>query len=83
MMFILHRVEYSRVYLTADGKDKQNKSQIEAGKDYGEKKGIPANRPGAETDMAQTALYIACNQYLYGQVSVHVAQSDDYSLTRV
>ncbi|EKM61520.1 uncharacterized protein PHACADRAFT_112207 [Phanerochaete carnosa HHB-10118-sp] len=53
--------------MTTDSKDEQNKSQIPAGNDYGEKKGIPASRPGAETDMAQTALYIACNQYLYGQ----------------
>lgn len=53
----------------AEGKDERNKSQIEAGEDYGDKKGIPAGRPGAETDMAQTALHIACNQYLYGQVS--------------
>ena len=68
------------VCFTADGKDEQNKSQIEAGEDYGEKKGIPANRPGAETDMAQTALYIACNQYLYGQVSVTVANNDDHTL---
>jgi hypothetical protein len=54
---------------TADGKDDKNKSQIETSDDYGEKKRIPAGRPGAETDMAQTALYVACNQYLYGQVS--------------
>ena len=54
----------------ADGKDEQNKSHIEFSQDYGEKKGIPADRPGADTDMAQTALYIACNQYLYGQVRI-------------
>ncbi len=55
----------------AEGKDDKNKSQIPTGDDYGEKKDIPAGRPGAETDMAQTALFIACNQYLYGQVSSH------------
>ncbi|THG97443.1 hypothetical protein EW026_g4550 [Hermanssonia centrifuga] len=53
--------------MTTEGKDDKNKSQIPTGDDYGEKKDIPAGRPGAETDMAQTALFIACNQYLYGQ----------------
>ena len=56
----------------AEGKDEKNKSQIASGSadEYREKKGIPAGRPGADTDMAQTALFIACNQYLYGQVSL-------------
>lgn len=49
--------------MTTDGKDGQNKSSIEGGEEYGKKNGIPANRPGSEKDMAQTALYIACNQY--------------------
>ncbi|GJE89566.1 NAD(P)-dependent dehydrogenase [Phanerochaete sordida] len=53
--------------MTTGDKDEQNKSQIPTGDDYGEKKGIPANRPGSDIDMAQTALYVACNQYLYGQ----------------
>lgn len=34
--------------------------------------GIPeaVGRPGSETDIAQTAFFLACNQYLYGQVSI-------------
>ncbi|GJE89565.1 NAD(P)-dependent dehydrogenase [Phanerochaete sordida] len=53
--------------MTTDGKDGQNKSVIEGGEEYGRRNGIPANRAGSERDMAQTALYIACNQYLWGQ----------------
>ncbi|KAI0650380.1 NAD(P)-binding protein [Trametes meyenii] len=45
----------------------KNKSVMEVPPDYGERKGIPAERPGREEDMAQTALFIACNEYLYGQ----------------
>jgi NAD(P)-dependent dehydrogenase (short-subunit alcohol dehydrogenase family) len=33
------------------------------GAGYGEKKGIPAGRPGAEADMAQAALFLGCCQY--------------------
>ena len=29
--------------------------------DHGQQDGIPANRPGVEAGMAQTALYVACN----------------------
>jgi len=53
--------------MTADSSDEQNKSQIPAGKEYGEQKGIPAGRPGGEKDMAQVALLLACNEYMYGQ----------------
>lgn len=49
--------------------DETNKSTIPTGEDYGEKKGIPAGRPGSEEDMAQAVLMLACNQYAYGQVS--------------
>jgi hypothetical protein len=58
-------------FSSADDKDETNKSQIPVDdtSDYREQKGIPAGRPGAETDMAQTALFLACNQYMYGQVS--------------
>ena len=41
---------------------------MEVPPDYGEKKGIPAGRPRRDEDMAQTALYIASNEHLYGQV---------------
>jgi len=47
--------------------DETNKSTIPTGEDYGEKKGIPAGRPGSEEDMAQAVLMLACNQYAYGQ----------------
>lgn len=53
----------------ASGSNEQNKSTIPTGTDYGEKKGIPAGRPGKEEDMAQAALMLATNQYAYGQVS--------------
>ena len=43
---------------------------MEVGPDYGEKKGIPAGRPGRDEDMAQLALFLACNEYAYGQVSI-------------
>ena len=46
---------------------------MEVPPDYGEKKGIPAGRPGRDEDMAQTALYIATNEYLYGQVRLTAA----------
>jgi hypothetical protein len=54
--------------ILAGGSDELNKSQIPVGDDYGEKKGIPAGRPGREEDIAQAALLLACNQYAYGQV---------------
>ncbi|KIK58335.1 hypothetical protein GYMLUDRAFT_1006896 [Collybiopsis luxurians FD-317 M1] len=53
--------------MTTNESDEQNKSKIPAGESYGEKKGIPAGRPGAEQDMAQAVLTLACNQYAYGQ----------------
>jgi len=53
--------------MTTEGSDEANKSHIPTGDDYGEKKGIPAGRPGSEIDMAQAALMLACNQYAYGQ----------------
>ncbi|EMD40343.1 hypothetical protein CERSUDRAFT_130104 [Gelatoporia subvermispora B] len=53
--------------MTTDGSNEKNKSQIPTGDDYGEKKGIPAGRPGREEDMAQAALFLACNQYMWGQ----------------
>ncbi len=58
-----------RLRISSDGEsDDKNKSVMQVPPDYGEKKGIPAGRPGGEEDMAQTALYIATNEYLYGQV---------------
>lgn len=48
--------------------DESNKSKIPTGDDYGEKKGVPAGRPGNDKDMAQAVLMLACNQYAYGQV---------------
>lgn len=54
--------------MTADDSDEKNKSQIPAGDDYGEQKGIPAGRPGAEADMAQAALFLATCQYAYNTV---------------
>lgn len=56
---------------TAEGSDEANKSDIPTGSDFGQKKGIPAGRPGKEADMAQAALMLACNEYAYGQVSGH------------
>ncbi|OCH94512.1 NAD(P)-binding protein [Obba rivulosa] len=53
--------------MTTEDSDSKNKSQIPTGDDYGEKKGIPAGRPGREEDMAQAALFLACNQYMWGQ----------------
>ncbi|KAK0450312.1 uncharacterized protein EV420DRAFT_1621946 [Desarmillaria tabescens] len=53
--------------MTMSGSDEQNKSTIPAGMDYGEKKGIPAGRPGKEEDIAQAALMLATDQYAYGQ----------------
>lgn len=53
----------------AKDSDETNKSELPSGEEYGEQKGIPANRPGSEEDMAQVALMLACNQYAYGQVS--------------
>ncbi|KAJ3826816.1 NAD(P)-binding protein [Lentinula raphanica] len=53
--------------MTADESDESNKSTIPTGDDYGEKKGIPAGRPGRDEDMAQAVLMLACNQYAYGQ----------------
>jgi NAD(P)-dependent dehydrogenase (short-subunit alcohol dehydrogenase family) len=55
--------------MTANESDEQNKSSISTGASFGEKKGIPANRPGADADMAQAALYLACNQYAFNSVS--------------
>jgi hypothetical protein len=54
--------------MTTEGSDEQNKSEIPAGDDYGEKKGIPAGRPGAEADMAQAALYLGVNQYAFNSI---------------
>ncbi|KAK0186693.1 hypothetical protein F5146DRAFT_1066920 [Armillaria mellea] len=54
--------------MTTSGSNEQNKSTIPTDTDYGEKKGIPAGRPGKEEDMAQAALMLATNQYAYGQV---------------
>ncbi|KAI0758064.1 NAD(P)-binding protein [Fomes fomentarius] len=53
--------------MTVGESDQANKSAMEIPSDYGEKKGIPAGRPGREEDMAQTALFLACNEYAYGQ----------------
>ncbi|KAH7914384.1 hypothetical protein BJ138DRAFT_1143913 [Hygrophoropsis aurantiaca] len=53
--------------MTAGESDESNKSHIPTNGDYGEKKGIPAGRPGRDEDMAQAALMFACNQYAYGQ----------------
>ncbi|THH11082.1 hypothetical protein EW146_g8168 [Bondarzewia mesenterica] len=50
------------------GSDDANKSEIEWS-GFGEKKGIPAGRPGRDVDMAQAILMLACNQYAYGQAS--------------
>ncbi|KAI0722281.1 NAD(P)-binding protein [Cerioporus squamosus] len=53
--------------MTVGESDEKNKSAMEVPPDYGEKKGIPAGRPGREEDMAQLALFLACNEYAYGQ----------------
>ncbi|KAG2156348.1 hypothetical protein DEU56DRAFT_231454 [Suillus clintonianus] len=53
--------------MTTGSSDELNKSQIPVAEDYGEKKGIPAGRPGRDEDIAQAALLLACNQYAYGQ----------------
>ncbi|KAI0682644.1 NAD(P)-binding protein [Earliella scabrosa] len=53
--------------MTVGESDEANKSSMEVPPDYGEKKGIPAGRPGRDEDMAQTALFLACNEYAYGQ----------------
>jgi len=53
--------------MTTEGSDDINKSTIPTDESYGEKKGIPAGRPGRDEDMAQAVLMLACNQYAYGQ----------------
>ncbi|EJF62268.1 NAD(P)-binding protein [Dichomitus squalens LYAD-421 SS1] len=53
--------------MTTGDSDETNKSGMEVGPDYGETKGIPAGRPGRGEDMAQLALFLACNEYAYGQ----------------
>ncbi|TFK46914.1 NAD-P-binding protein [Heliocybe sulcata] len=53
--------------MTTNESDDKNKSEIPVDESYGEEKGIPAGRPGAEEDMAQLVLGMAVNQYLYGQ----------------
>lgn len=40
--------------------DERNKSQIPVSEDYGEKKGIPAGRPGRDEDIAQAGLQSVC-----------------------
>ncbi|KDQ64125.1 hypothetical protein JAAARDRAFT_52118 [Jaapia argillacea MUCL 33604] len=47
--------------------DELNKSQLPVGEDYGAQKGIPAGRPGRDEDIAQTVLFLAANEYAYGQ----------------
>ncbi|TRM68727.1 hypothetical protein BD626DRAFT_395007 [Schizophyllum amplum] len=53
--------------MTTSGSDELNKSEIPVDDKYGKEKGIPAGRPGADEDMANAALSLACNQYAYGQ----------------
>jgi len=53
--------------MTTEGSDDRNKSQIPSGHSEDEKKGIPAGRVGDDKDMAQIALFLACNEYMYGQ----------------
>ncbi|KZT29457.1 NAD-P-binding protein [Neolentinus lepideus HHB14362 ss-1] len=53
--------------MTTNESNEANKSEIPTDESYGEKKGIPAGRPGAEEDMAQLILSMAVNEYLYGQ----------------
>ena len=48
--------------------DETNKSEIPVDESYGEKKGIPAGRPGQDEDIAQAILLLTCNEYAYGQV---------------
>lgn len=56
--------------------DEKNKSQILAGDDTGEKKGIPSGRSGAEADMAQAVLFLVCCQYAYSTVRTPHNSSD-------
>ncbi|KAL4076236.1 hypothetical protein V8B97DRAFT_45549 [Scleroderma yunnanense] len=51
--------------MTVGTSDEHNKSHLST--EYWEKWGIPAGRPGREEDIAQIALLLACNQYVYGQ----------------
>ncbi|KAJ3937565.1 MAG: NAD(P)-binding protein [Lentinula lateritia] len=53
--------------ITTQESDEANKSEIPTGDDYGERKAIPAGRPGMDEDIAQAVLMLACNQYAYGQ----------------
>lgn len=53
--------------MTTSGSDETQKSQIPVGDDFGAQKGIPAGRPGREEDLAQVAIAIACNEYMYGE----------------
>ena len=50
--------------------DDTSKSSMEVPPDYGEKKEIPAGRPGGDEDMTQTVLFLACNEFAYDQVSL-------------
>ena len=49
--------------MTATHSNEENKSTLEKSK----MEGIPAKRPGKESDMMQAALFMVCNQYLNGQ----------------
>ncbi|KAF8901255.1 NAD(P)-binding protein [Mucidula mucida] len=54
--------------MTAGSSDATNKSDLSTSEDQAQKKGIPAGRPGCDEDMAQVALMLATNQYMYGQI---------------
>lgn len=50
--------------MTTGSSDHTQKSELDKGKFEGM---VPAGRPGKDEDMAQTVLFVACNQYLNGQ----------------
>ncbi|KIK62802.1 hypothetical protein GYMLUDRAFT_990266 [Collybiopsis luxurians FD-317 M1] len=54
--------------MTVGDSDETNKSSIPESRELGEKKRIPAGRPGRDEDIAQAVLMLACNQYAYGQI---------------
>ncbi|KIJ54142.1 hypothetical protein M422DRAFT_42366 [Sphaerobolus stellatus SS14] len=56
--------------MTTQSSGADQKSHIPA-EGFGEKKGIPADRPGKDDDIAQLVLMLACDTYVNGQ-NVHI-----------
>lgn len=53
--------------MSAKSSGEDQKSHLPAD-NFGEKKGVPAGRPGKDSDIAQLVLMLAVNTYVNGQV---------------